>query len=339
MLQVFKKLNKSLVEIDSELIVDGFDFTDHWIHMSNPTDKEVEFISRATLIPEDYIKAALDAEERARIEKEEFGKEDFSFGTELTADETSLLPHTVLMSVTDIPITEEDDDKYTYATLPFGFISTDKVVVTVCLNETSIIYDLMAGRFVKDFNIHKRTRFFLQLQYVIAKKYLQYLKQIDRASQRVQNELEKSMTNQNLVEMLSLEKALVYFSTSLRANTAVLDKVPRLIKFYEEDEDLWEDVLIENKQAIEMSNIYREILSGTMDAYASLISNNLNIVMKALAVITICIDVPAMIAAFWGMNTGVPFDDKNWGFWVVIGISIVILLIILIILWKKKMLK
>ncbi len=337
MLQVFKKLNKSIVEVDSALLVDGFDFSDHWIHMSNPTDKEVEFISRSTLIPEDYIKAALDSEERARIEKEEFGVEDFPF--DIDEGSKAQLPHSVLMSVTDIPITEEDDDKYTYATLPFGYICTNNVVVTVCLNETSIIYDLMTGRFVKEFNIHKRTRFFLQLQYVIAKKYLQYLKQIDRASQRVQNELEKSMTNQNLVEMLSLEKALVYFSTSLRANTAVLDKVPRLIKFFEEDEDLWEDVLIENKQAIEMSNIYREILSGTMDAYASLISNNLNIVMKALAVITICIDVPAMIAAFWGMNTGVPFSDKNWGFWVVIGISIVILIIILIIMWKKKMLK
>lgn len=317
MLQVYKKLNRSVVEVDADLLNEGYDFSDHWIHMSNPTDKEIEMISIATKIPEEYLKAALDSEERARIEKED----------------------NILMSVTDIPITEEDDDKYTYATLPFGFISTENTVVTVCLNETSIIYDLMAGRYVRDFNIHKRMRFFLQLQYVISKKYLQYLNQIDRASQRVQNELEKAMKNESLIEMLSLEKALVYFSTSLRANTAVLDKVPRLIKFYQEDEDLWDDVLIENKQAIEMSNIYREILSGTMDAYASLISNNLNIVMKALAVITICIDVPAMIAAFWGMNTGVPFGDKNWGFWVVIGISAVILLIILIILWKKKMLK
>lgn len=337
MLQVYKKLNKSLVEVDEALLVDGYDFADHWIHMSNPTDKEIDFVSRATLIPEDYIKAALDSEERAHIEKEEFGAKDFPFADEVA--DSPLLPHTVMMSVTDIPITEEDDDKYTYATLPFGFISTDRTVVTVCLNETSIIYDLMAGRYVKDFNIHKRTRFFLQLQYVISKKYLQYLKQIDRASQRVQNELEKSMKNESLIEMLSLEKSLVYFSTSLRANTAVLDKVPRLVKFYEEDEDLWDDVLIENKQAIEMSNIYRDILSGTMDAYASLISNNLNIVMKALAIITICIDVPAMIAAFFGMNTGVPFSDKSWGFWVVIGISAVILIAILIIMWKKKMMK
>lgn len=317
MFQVYKKVNKSVIEVDKDLIVDGYDFTDHWIHMSNPTDKEIEWVSMSTSIPEDYLKTALDAEERAHIEKEDG----------------------IIMSVTDIPITEEDDDKYTYATLPFGCIFTDKTIVTVCLNETSIIYDLLAGRFVRDFNIHKRTRFFLQLQYVVAKKYLQYLKQIDRASQRVQSELEKSMKNKELIEMLSLEKALVYFSTSLRANTAVLDKVPRLVKFYEEDEDLWDDVLIENRQAIEMSNIYREILSGTMDAYASIISNNLNVVMKVLASITLIISVPSMVAAFWGMNTGVPFEGKQWGFWVVIGINIVISIIMLILLAKKKMLK
>lgn len=317
MFQVYKKINKSVVEVDKELIVEGYDFTDQWIHMSNPTDKELEFVSLATSIPEEYLKAALDSEERAHIEKEDG----------------------ILMAVTDIPITEEDDDKYTYATLPFGCIFSDKTIVTVCLNETSIIYDLIAGRFLRDFNIHKRTRFFLQLQYAIAKKYLQYLKQIDRASQRVQTELEKSMKNAELIEMLSLEKALVYFSTSLRSNTAVLDRVPRLVKFYEEDEDLWDDVLIENRQAIEMSNIYREILSGTMDAYASIISNNLNVVMKVLASITLIISVPSMVAAFWGMNTGVPFEGKQWGFWVVIGINIVISIIMLIILAKKKMLK
>lgn len=317
MIQVYKKINKSIVEVEQDLINESYDFQDQWIHLSNPTDKEIEFVASSLQIPEEYIKAALDSEERARIEKEDG----------------------ILMAVTDIPITEEDDDKYTYATLPFGCIFNDKTLVTVCLNETSIIYDLLANRFVRDLNIHKRTRFFLQLQYVIAKKYLQYLKQIDRTSQRVQSELEKSMKNKELIEMLSLEKSLVYFSTSLRANTAVLDKVPRLVKFYEEDQDLWDDVLIENRQAIEMSNIYREILSGTMDAYASIISNNLNVVMKVLASVTLIISVPSMIAAFWGMNTGVPFEGKEWGFWVVIAINIVICIIMLIILYKKKLLK
>ncbi len=317
MLQIYKKLNKSVVSVDVENVAAGYDFTDQWIHMANPTDKEIEFVAKELNVPEDMIKAALDEEERARIEKEDG----------------------VLLAITDIPITEDEDDHYTYSTLPFGFISTDKAVITVCLNETSIIYDLMAGRYIKDFNIHKRTRFLLQLEYVISKKYLQYLKQIDRASQRVQNELEKSMKNSELIEMLDLEKSLVYFSTSLRANSVVLDKLPKLIKFFEEDEDLWEDVTIENKQAIEMSNIYRDILSGTMDAYASIISNNLNVVMKILTSLTLLIAIPSMIGAFWGMNTGVPFEGESWGFWVVIGISVVICIIAAIILWKKKLLK
>ena len=139
--------------------------------------------------------------------------------------------------------------------------------------------------------------------------------------------------------MLSLEKSLVYFSTSLRANTAVLDKFPRMITFFEEDEDLWDDVLIENRQAIEMSNIYRDILNGTMDTYASIISNNLNVVMKTLTVLTLLVDTPAMIAALWGMNTGVPFEGKLWGFWVVVGINIAICIALIIVFIKKKMLK
>lgn len=317
MLQVYKKINKSVLSVDPDIIVEGYDFKEHWIHMSNPTDKEIELVASSTHIPEEMLKTALDAEERAHIEKEDG----------------------ILMCVTDIPITEEDDDRYTYSTLPFGCIYTDEVVVTVCLNETSIINDLMAGRYVKDFNIHKRARFMLQLQYVISKKYLQYLRQIDRASQRVQTELEKAMKNEELIEMLSLEKSLVYFSTSLRANTAVLDKVPRLVSFFEEDEDLWDDVLIENRQAMEMSTIYRDILNGTMDTYATLISNNLNQVMKILTSLTLLVAVPSMIGSFWGMNTGVPFQGEQWGFWVVIGLSVVICTVIAIVLWKKKMLK
>lgn len=206
MIQVYKKLNKSLVEVEPDLIVEGYDFTDQWVHMSNPTDKEIELVCKSTQIPEEYVKAALDSEERAHIERED----------------------NVLMAVTDIPITEEDDDKYTYSTLPFGFISNENTIVTVCINETSIVYDLMAGRYVKDFNIHKRTRFLLQLQYVIAKKYLQYLKQIDRASQRVQAELEKAMKNEGLIEMLSLENRLCTFQLPCVPTPRFWTKCPAL---------------------------------------------------------------------------------------------------------------
>lgn len=319
MLQIYKKYNKSTITVDPDIIFEGYDFADHWIHMSNPTDKEIELIARATGVAEDMIKAALDEEERARVEKDD--------GTG------------AVLVVTDIPFTVEDENHYTYTTLPFGFISTSDAMITVCLEETSLIDDMLSARFVKDVNLHKRTRFLIQLQYTISKKFLHYLKQIDRASQRVQNELEKSMKNAELIEMLDLEKSLVYISTSLRSNSVVLDRLPKSVKFFEEDLDLWEDVVIENKQAIEMSNIYRDILSGTMDAYASIISNNLNVVMKVLTSLTLLVAIPSMIGAFWGMNTGVPFEGETWGFWVVIGISVVVCLIAGIVLWKKRFLK
>ena len=319
MLQVYKKINKSTITVDPEILTADYDFRDHWIHMSNPTDKEIEFISAAAGVAEDMIKAALDEEERARVEKD---------------DDTG-----ALLVVTDIPFTEEEENHYTYTTLPFGYIATSEAIITVCLEETSLIDDMLSGRFIKDLNLHKRTRFLIQLEYTISKKFLHYLKQIDRASQRVQNELEKSMKNSELIEMLDLEKSLVYISTSLRSNNVVLDRLPKSTKFYDEDEDLWEDVLIENKQAIEMSNIYRDILSGTMDAYASIISNNLNVVMKVLTSLTLLVAIPSMIGAFWGMNTGVPFEGQMWGFWVVIGISIFVCLIAGIVLWKKRFLK
>lgn len=158
MLQVYKKINKATISVDPALVCGTYDFSDHWIHMSNPTDKEIELIASSAGVPEDMIKAALDEEERARVERD---------------DDTG-----ALLVVTDIPFTVEDENHYTYTTLPFGFISTDNVMITVCLEETSLIDDMLSARFVKDFNLHKRTRFLIQLQYTISKKFLHYLKQI-----------------------------------------------------------------------------------------------------------------------------------------------------------------
>lgn len=174
--------------------------------------------------------------------------------------------------------------------------------------------------------------------YVSSTKFLQYLRQIDKTSTRIQAELNKSMKNKELIQLLDIEKSLVYFSTSLRGNSFVIDKIQRTegVKFYEEDQDLWEDVGIENRQAIEMCNIYRDILTGTMDAFASVISNNLNI-RHAYAYHSdaACRDT-FMIAAFWGMNTGVPWEGKLYGFWIVVGISIAICLVLGLFMFKNR---
>lgn len=317
MIQIFyTDENNQLLTVDVTA-ADGLDYTGKWIHLSNPTDKEIEFVNEVTAIPEEYIKAALDEEERARIEVED----------------------DVLLSLFDIPVLEEDSgsDYYTYSTLPFAFISNKKTVVTVCLKESIITQNFMLNR-IKGFATWKRTRFLLQLLYATSTKFLQYLRQIDKTSTRIQNELNKSMKNKELIQLLDIEKSLVYFSTSLRGNSFVIDKINRTegIKFYEEDTDLWEDVGIENRQAIEMCNIYRDILSGTMDAFASVISNNLNIVMRTLTILTLLVAVPSMIAAFFGMNTGVPWEGEIAGFWIVIAISTIICIVTGAVMFKSR---
>ena len=319
MIQVFKKENNQTISLVFTDLLPDYDYTNHWLHLVNPTDKEIEFISESFSIDENLIKAALDDEERPRIDTEN--------------DATLIL--------TDIPITEEDEgqDIYTYSTIPFGLINNGKLVISVCLHETSLINDIIYGRFIKGLNIHKKSRFILHVQYAISKKYIQFLSQVDKASQRIQNELQKSTKNKELIEMMNLEQSLVYFSTSLQSNSFVIEKLVKVIELYDEDKDLLDDVSIENRQAIEMANIYRDILSGTMDAYASIISNNLNVVMKVLTSITLILAIPALFAAFWGMNTGVPFQGKQWGFWVVLGLSAVSSVILALILWIKKLLK
>lgn len=315
MLQVFATDNN---QVTNEVTINdptNFNFENTWVNMVNPTDKEIEFVSKQLKLPEDFIKSALDEEERARIEVE---------------DEA-------VLTIFDIPLIEDDDEHFTYATIPLGVIIAKNSIITVCLKESTIINAFINNR-VKSFAVAKKSRFLFQLLYRTHIKFLQHLRQIDKASQRIQNELHRSTKNKELIELLDLEKSLVYFSTSLRSNCMVIEKLKKLtqIKKYDEDLDLLEDVEIENRQAIEMCNIYRDILSGTMDAFASVISNNLNIVMKILTTITVVLTIPTIIASFFGMNTGVPFEGEMKGFYIVIGLSIIVTLIASFAIAKKS---
>ena len=307
----------------SEYMDGKFDPKDCWINLTNPSDKEVAFVASVSGIEDDVLKTPLDDEERSRLEVED--------------DYTLVL--------VDIPVIEEGaEDYFSYFTIPLGAIVKKDLFITISLKDTAIIRDFVRNR-VKGFATYKKTRFLFQILNNIATKYLAYLKQIDKASQRIQNELHRSTKNKELIQMLDLENSLVYFSTSLTGNDAVITRlmqnksnVNNILKSYPDDTELLEDVAIDTKQAMEMCSIYRDILSGTMDAYASVISNNLNIVMKVLTSITLVISIPTLIASLFGMNTWVPGQGSPWGFLGVVGSSGLISLAVALYLKRKKLL-
>ena len=290
-----------------------------WIALTNPTASEIIDIADTYQIDPDHLRAPLDEEERSRIEVE---------------DEYTLI-------LVDIPSIEERNGKDWFVTIPLAIITTKDVLITVCLEETPVLTSFMDGR-VRDFHTFMKTRFILQILYKNATQFLQYLRIIDKKSEVIERKLHQSQKNEELIELLELEKSLVYFTTSLRSNEVVLEKLLRIVKIkkYPEDTDLLEDVIVENKQAIEMANIYSGILSGTMDAFASVISNNLNIVMKFLATVTIVLSIPTMIASFYGMNVnshGMPFADSPYGFAIVLGLTLLLSLFVAYIFNKKDL--
>jgi magnesium transporter len=272
-----------------------------WINLVAPTNQELEKISQETNVPLELLKASLDDEESSRVELEDYST----------------------LIIVDIPFIELDGASPMYQTYPLGIIHTDEHIITVCLKDSKITNDFIEGK-IKSFFTFKRSRFILQILYRISTYYLIYLRQIDKKSLLIEKKLHKSMKNKELIQMLTLEKSLVYFSTSLKSNEITLEKMMKIdfVQKYEEDKDVLEDVIIENKQAIEMATIYSNLLSGTMDAFASVISNNLNIVMKFLASITIVMTIPNIISGLFGMNIPNPFDENPFGFIIVIGVII-----------------
>ena len=290
-----------------------------WINLVNPSKDEISKVCTSINIQEDFIHYSLDFEEKARIDQEE-------------DDNTTLF-------LVDVPIIEKNNDTLLYTTMPLGMIVVrDDFFITVSLRKNKVIEDF-EKKMPKNFATYKKSRFILQILFSNSSLFLNYLKQISKDTEITEAELKDSMRNKELLKMLNLEKSLVYFSTSLKSNEVVMEKTMKgkIIKLYEEDEDLLEDAIIENKQAIEMAKIYSDILSGTMDAYASLISNNLNVVMKYLTSITLVIAVPTMISSFFGMNLDLPFTNNSFGFFIIIVISILLSLVVAWWLKRKDM--
>lgn len=287
-----------------------------WINLDKPTEKEIKEVCGKVNIEQDFIRYALDYEEKPRIDIED-------------RDDTKLF-------IIDVPKMKKTDDAYSYYTIPIGMIVVrDDIFITVNVESNQIIEKFKQGK-IRGFSTYKKSRFILQVLYENAVHYLTYLKKLSKEKQATEEALKKSMKNQELMKLLNIQNSLVYFETSLKANEVVMEKTlrGRIIKLYEEDEDILEDAIIENKQAMEMTQIYSNIIEGSMEAYGSMISNNLNVVMKFLTSITIFLAVPTMISGYWGMNVPVPFTENGIAFWVIVGFSI--LLTIFVGIWLKK---
>lgn len=254
-----------------------------WVNVVAPSHDEIALLTEKLKVEPEYIRSSLDEEESSHIESED----GYTF------------------IIFDVPGAEKNGDSLIYNTMPVGVVVTPDNVITIALKDNRVLMDFSQG-IVKNVLTAHKTRFVFMMLFRMATHFLQYLKQIDKYSSNLETTLRRSMKNKELIQLLDLEKSLVYFQTSLKSNELTAQKILRgkYIKLYEDDQDLLDDVLIELKQAIEMSNIYLSILSGTMDAFASLISNNLNIVMKVLTSITILMAIPTMIFAFYGMNIG-----------------------------------
>ena len=316
MLEVFKHNNGHLEDDLSIATAEK----GSWINVVHPDSDDLQIVSMVTEIPTDVLKMALDTEERSRVEIED----DYVF------------------VVINIPIILETDS---YDTLPLGVFITPDFIVTVCLQETDVMKAFTQNKYPL-FYTFKKTRFLFQILFRTATLFLRYLQQINHRTDDIESILRHSMRNREFFMLLELQKSLTFFASALRGNGAVMEKLLRLrrnqslhhlLKLYEEDEDLLEDVIIENKQAIEMVEMYSNILMNMSDTFASIISNNLNIVMKFLASITIILSVPTTIFSLWGVNVPLPFQENEWGFFLVITIAMICSAVAVALLWMKKL--
>jgi Mg2+ and Co2+ transporters len=270
-----------------------------WINLVNPSESELAHVADALAIPPDFLSDPLDIDERARIEADN--------GSQLIV---------IRASVRNV------DAEVPYATMPIGIILTAHNVVTVCRAESEIIRLFEDGK-VRTFNPANRTRFTIQIIQRMALTYLSHLKDLNRMTGLLEQELRKAMRNEELFRLLNLEKSLVYFMTSLKANDIIMERMSRshVLKLKEEELDLLDDALTEVKQAIGMTNIYSDILSGMMDAFASIISNNVNTVMKLLTGVTIILMIPNLLASIFGMNVELPWQHEQHAFILVMTLA------------------
>lgn len=306
MLAIYKNTEQGLQQFDE--VVNG-----GWIHVIDPSPEEIDQL-KGWGIDADLINYSLDQDEMAHMEREE----------------------NYIFILLRIPYFQGSGTDIPHITVPLGIVLTDRFVVTICRYENDVTRALCNGKY-RGLKTAKRYRFALYVFLETALRYLSYLREINRITEALEDQLQLSTRNREVLELLKVQKSLVYFTTGLRSNQVLMERLQRVRMFnqFEEDQDLLEDVITENQQAIEMTNIQTNILNGLMDAFASIISNNLNTIMKALAALTIIINVPTIVASFYGMNVDLPAQEHPQAFLIVLGVSMVLMIVAVFIFVKR----
>jgi magnesium transporter len=284
-----------------------------WLNVIDPTPEEIARLQDLGIYP-DFITYPLDLDEQARMERED-GQ---------------------ILIVLRIPCYQGESADIPYITIPLGIILTDKLVVTICKMDNEILQAFTSGR-VRDLTPGKKYRFVLRLLLRTAQTYLTNLREINKAVEVLEDQLQMSLRNKEVLDLLKYQKSLTYFTTALKANDLLVERLQRIqiFKTYPEDEDLLEDVLIENKQAIEMTNIASNILSNMMDAFASIISNNLNVVMKFLTSVTIVLSIPTIVFGYYGMNVNLPMMEHPFAFLGILFGAMAVMLTVVLMFWRR----
>ncbi len=305
MLTIYKTTDHGLEQFDT--MVNG-----SWVNAVDPTPDEIKQLVTWG-IDADYINYSLDLDEMPRMERDE----DYTFIL-------VRIPHRQPES--DIP----------YTTIPLGIMIKGNAIFTVCRFDKEMFKVLANGKY-RLLKTGKRYRFALYIFLETATRYLTHLREINRMTEAIEDKLQKSTRNRELLDLLKYQKSLTYFATALRANEVMMERVQRtqIFNYYEDDQDLLEDVLTENQQAIQMTNINTEILSSMMDAFASIISNNVNSVMKILAALTIIFNLPGIVAAFYGMNVALPGASNPLAFLTVLGFALALTAVATFIFYKR----
>lgn len=297
------------------------DFRDGvWVQMVDPTSNELSRVAEQYEIELDDLATAMDDEESSRISLED--------------------GYTLIL--VDIPSPEVRHEKKMYTTIPLGIILKQNAIITVCRENTPVVDYFILNK-MKDFSTKKKMRFIYQILLRSATMYQAYLRGIDKKRIEIEERAGENTKDGDIIELHELESTLVYFATSLRSNSIVLERLRRYkrIEQYPEDMELLEDVMVEYQQAIEMTTIYRDVIDGTRELMSSVIDSKLNNVMKYLTSITIVMAIPTIISGIYGMNVGgewMPFAKTPFGFEIISGIILLICIIVLWVLRKKKML-